>query len=320
LSGLWDFGHGFGFYRGALTKTGIEWSPPTIVAPAIPIFPRDKEAFTVDPNSGTIYLTYTSFDTSGIFAVRSDDQGQTWCPPEPVFLGPAQGSFPAVDNQGNLFVAYRVGLNSLSVSVSSDGAASFQPLVSFPLQMTSVSYVDRSSQFPQIAVDNSRGDHDGWVYLVWHGGTETGDSRIYISHSEDGGSTWLAPFQINSDATIAYRWWPSVSVDSNGSANLISLDRRNHPGTGLTDCFFAQSTDGGNSFTEIQVTDVTSSWEGIRHDPGFTYAGDYIRAVSQATSVYAVWTDPRNGDPDIYFSRLDAGGFAAAKSSLVGAR
>jgi hypothetical protein len=189
--------------------------------------------------------------------------------------------------------------------------ATFQPLISFPVQFRSITFVDRASDFPQVAIDNSRGDRDGWVYVVWHGGMGVGDTRPYISHSEDSGATWSVPLQINTDATIAYHWSPSVSVDSNGSVNVITLDRRNNPGTGLTDCFFAQSTDGGNTFREIQVTDVTASWEGIRHDSGFTYAGDYIRAVSQATSVYAVWADPRNGDPDIYFSRIDAGGFAA---------
>ncbi len=73
----------------------------------------------------------------------------------------------------------------------------------------------------------------------------------------------------------------------------------------------SQSTDGGNTFADTQVTDVTSSWAGIAHDSGFTWFGDYIRGVTQGTSLYATWADPRNGDPDVYFSRIDAA--AAAK-------
>jgi hypothetical protein len=59
------------------------------------------------------------------------------------------------------------------------------------------------------------------------------------------------------------------------------------------------------------VTDVTSSWQGIRTDPGFTFAGDYLRGVTQGTSLYTVWPDPRNGDPDVYFSRIDTAALAA---------
>jgi len=46
-------------------------------------------------------------------------------------------------------------------------------------------------------------------------------------------------------------------------------------------------------------------------DPGFTYAGDYLRGVTQGTSLYAVWPDVRNRDPDVYFSRIDTAKLAA---------
>ena len=103
----------------------------------------------------------------------------------------------------------------------------------------------------------------------------------------------------------------SVSVDANGTVNVIYLDRRNNPGTGLTDLFLSQSTDGGYTFTDTQVTDVTASWQGIMFDPGFTYAGDYLRGVTQGTSLYASWPDVRNGDADVYSSRIDTAKLAA---------
>jgi len=86
-----------------------------------------------------------------------------------------------------------------------------------------------------------------------------------------------------------------------------------NPGTGLTDTFFAQSTDGGNTFTDVRMSDVSGNWQGIRFDGGFTYAGDYIRAISVGTTVYAAWADARNGDPDVYFARVDATAMSSHK-------
>jgi hypothetical protein len=173
--------------------------------------------------------------------------------------------------------------------------------------------MDRSSDFPQVAIDRSGGAYDGWVYVVWHN-VVAGVTRPMIAHSEDGGGSWSTPIPVNQDTTNGAHWWPSVTVDANGNVNVTYLDRRNNPGTGLTDLYLSQSTDGATTFTDYQVTDVTSSWQGIMSDPGFTYAGDYQRVVAgptpgtdpvQNASLYAVWPDPRNGDPDVYFSRID---------------
>jgi hypothetical protein len=305
---------GIAFYRGQVHPTRcIEWSDPVIVSFGTG-FLYDKEAFAVDLNSGTIYLTYSLFDPSfnvSLYATRSSDGGGTWSEPVLIDDGPGQGTFPAVDQQGDLYVAYLAFSTSredwqMQVSKSTDLGNSFQRMAGFPVRPLGVPFVDRSSEFPQLAVDNSGGPRDGWIYLVWHGSSPENVLRPYISHSEDGGETWSEPIAMNTDDSNAPHWWPSVSVDGTGNVNVIFLDRRNNPGTGYTDLFFAQSTDGGNTFDNFRVTDVTSSWEGIRHDPGFTYVGDYIRAISVGTTVYATWVDPRNGDPDIYFSRINA--------------
>ena len=234
----------------------------------------------------------------------SDDEGDTWSPQVPVYTGGSfQGSFPAIDGQGNVYVAYQAG-STIRVSKSSDGGDSFQGVASFPYTTANVPFMDRSSDFPQVAIDSTGGAYDGFVYVVWHHGV-VGNVRPMLSHTEDGGATWTDPIPVNQDDVATYHWWPSVSVDVLGIVNVIYLDRRNNPGTGLTDLYLSQSLDGGYTFTDYQVTDVTSSWQGIATDPGFTYAGDYIRGVTQDFSVYATWADPRNGDADVYFSRID---------------
>jgi hypothetical protein len=303
LTGLYNGYQGFGFYRGTVTNTGIDWSLATVVQ--FGSATHDKEAIAVNPSTGRIHLTYTRFSAPcTICSTYSDDGGFTWNPQVPVYTGSSQGSMPALDGQGNLYVAFNASPN-IRVYKSTDGGDSFQSVASFGFSTPGVPFMDRSSDFPQIAIDTSGGDLDGWVYVVWHNGVAN-NVNVMISHSEDGGASWSTPMIVNQDGVASYHWWGSVSVDANGTVNVIYLDRRNSPGTGLTDCFLSQSTDGATTFTDYQVTDLTSSWQGIMTDPGFTYAGDYIRGVTQGTSLYATWADPRNGDPDVYFSRIDA--------------
>ena len=311
LTGLYNGYQGFGFHRGTVTETGIEWNFVTVVSfPGTGVL-HDKEAIAVDPTTGRIHLTYTRFQGGGtsIYSTYSDDEGDTWIPQVLVYSGPCQGSFPAVDGRGNLFVAFQASGN-IRVYRSFDGGDSFQSVAAFPFSATGVPFMDRSSDFPQVAIDTSGLDFDGFVYVVWHA-SSGGNMRPMIAHSEDNGDTWTTPIPVNQDDVVSYHWWPSVSVDANGTVNVIYLDRRNNPGTGLTDLFLSQSTDGGYTFTDTQVTDVTASWQGIRFDPGFTYAGDYLRGVTQGTSLYASWPDVRNGDADVYSSRIDTAKLAA---------
>jgi hypothetical protein len=313
LTGLYNGYQGFGFYRGTISKTGIDWSFVRVVN-FPPSATHDKEAIAVNPITGRIHLTYTRFGSpAGIYSSYSDDGGDTWHPQVVVHpSGAFQGSFPAIDGQGNVYVALQAQPN-IRVYKSSDGGDSFQSVASFPYTTSSVPSMDRSSDFPQVAIDTSGSAYDGWVYVVWHSGS-AGNIRPMIAHSEDGGATWSSPMPVNQDEVSTYHWWPSVSVDANGTVNVIYLDRRNNPTTSLTDLYLAQSIDGASTFTDTQVTDVTSSWQGIQTDPGFTWAGDYLRGVTQDTSLYATWPDPRNGDPDVYFSRIDTAALAAKNS------
>src|SRR5439155_20118434 len=84
---------------------------------------------------------------------------------------------------------------------------------------------------------------------------------------------------------------------------VISYDRRLRPGNILTDVFLTQSNDGGVTFLPgMRVTDMSSSFF-VNADatPNF---GDYINVVADGTAIYATWADGRNGDPDVFFSRI----------------
>jgi len=69
---------------------------------------------------------------------------------------------------------------------------------------------------------------------------------------------------------------------------------------------WVRSRDGGVTFTPpAKVSTATSNWCTVSSNiyPNF---GDYIGSVSGADHVLGVWTDGRNGVPDVYFSNISA--------------
>lgn len=315
LSGMYNGFQAIGFLRGSVRGGALIWEdPPTVIQRG----EMDKEAFVVDPNSGLIYLTFTSLSAGGIQMISSSDQGRTWS--APVLAAPgfgATGSFPAVDNLGNIYLAVNYGNPGTSqvtaVQRSRDGGATFQMVYRYDFSTRPVSFVDRSPNFPQLGIDNSFGERDGWLYLVWDKRDPDNVRRVYIAVSADGGDSWSGPTPVSSEWVMADQWYPTVAVDAFGNVNVVMLDRRNNPGTGFTNVYFAQSSDGAVSFAETRVTDVTANWAQVGYDPRFTYFGDYIRAVSSGGDVLAAWMDPRNGDPDVYFARISSVLFAESR-------
>src|SRR2546426_382381 len=100
---------------------------------------------------------------------------------------------------------------------------------------------------------------------------------------------------------LAYGGWggsttqPDIAVDSAGLIHVIWTDGRNIPGTG-PDIYYANSTDTGLSFNPSLR---------VNNDAVAAEQGEPAIAVASDRSVYAVWTDPRNGarGSDIYFSK-----------------
>ncbi len=57
---------------------------------------------------------------------------------------------------------------------------------------------------PFLAIDNTGGDRDGFLYASWSGALDENYNvdRIYFSRSEDGGNTWTNPTEISSRARM----------------------------------------------------------------------------------------------------------------------
>jgi hypothetical protein len=125
------FNNGSGLVVSVSHDGGRTWGEPSIVhtdgvdANGIPIDTsifNDKEWITVDQHSGTVYVTWTEFQSAGspIYVSRSTDRGNTWS--APVAVNPpssftpggitpySSGSNPQVNRKGDLFIAYEAAV------------------------------------------------------------------------------------------------------------------------------------------------------------------------------------------------------------------
>ncbi len=251
---------------------------------------------------GSIYLTYTRFGgPGGIWIHKSDDGGLSFDEGRSVGLG-GTGSYPAIGPNGELYVVSQAG-SGIAFTRSFDGGQTFGPVrniggvISFQ-----VPGCTRHLQVPQIAVDTSGEPNTGNIYVVWDT-VVAGNGSAVIVTSIDGGDSWSSPMLINDD-TPGLHFYPTVSVDSLGRVNVFFYDRRENPGTNITNLYFAQSTDGGATFSpNISVTDTPSLWaNGTEGAPNY---GDYINSVSVGTKACVAYADGRDGDPDAYFTCVD---------------
>jgi len=144
---------------------------------------------------------------------------------------------------------------------------------------------------PSLAVDP-----DGNAYAVWSD-VRSGawEYDIYSSFRPVGGS-WGPNVKVNDDpASYDGQWNPSIAVDPSGNAYAVWEDQRWAP-VATTSTYFSYRPSGGSWGPNVKVTD------------GRSLAVDPSIAVDSNGNAFAVWTDYRHGDANIYFSYRPAGG------------
>jgi hypothetical protein len=155
---------------------------------------------------------------------------------------------------------------------------------------------DAAQYSPSVTVDGN-----GNIYIVWYD-DRNGDFDIYYANSTDGGITFSTSKKVNDDVSGNWQADPCIAVDNTGKIYIAWRDDRN----GNPDIYFANSTDGGNTFSANKKVndDSGSEWQYV---PTIT--------VNNAAKIYIAWRDERNGDPDIYFANSTDGGntFSANK-------
>jgi hypothetical protein len=135
--------------------------------------------------------------------------------------------------------------------------------------------------------------------------TTAGNTDIFASSSDDGGTTWSAATATTDPLRHVDRFNHWLSVDPvTGDANVSFYDTRNDT-TGarfMTDIYFTQLRAGNGAWTSpnLRVTDESSNehdCNGVFPCTAINYGnqqGDYAGLVSYGGVSHPIWTDSRN--------------------------
>jgi hypothetical protein len=266
---------------------------------------NDKPYIGVDETTGLfagrVYVSWTRFTsstsstTSDIVVAYSSDGGRSFSPRMKISSSLLnQGSVPVVGPDGTLYVVWNdISNNQITEARSTDGGTSFSsPIVVssiVPLPQPPHSLANsffRVNSFPTAAADDTNGN----VYVAW-ADYRNGYADILSSRSLDGGVTWSKPIRVNDGTTKNDHFFPWMAV-SHGLLSIVFYDRRLDPQNHLVDVFYAESADGGASFSpNVRVTDASFNPDAIIFSNGQSFIGDYIGIASNGTLAHSVWTD-----------------------------
>jgi len=142
---------------------------------------------------------------------------------------------------------------------------------------------------PSLAVD-----HRGRAVAVWQD-NRNGPPDIYWATLPPGIGGWIAGGRVN-DVPMGQQINPDVVIDRQGTIHVVWEDYRSGPND--PDIYWASLPLGAGSWSASQRVNDDA--------PGSRQSHPAL-AVDRFNNLYAVWTDDRDGNPDIYFAKLSAG-------------
>lgn len=282
----------------------------------------DKSYMTIDNTDGTssykgrIYVTWSALSPNTYpikFAYSPDYNMNFTTISEPIDeITPytselVVGSVPAIGPSGEVYAVWMYTSNrtqqgasgEIRIRKSINGGESFGNFVVITTISSAYKYTFgkcRISSIPTIAIDQNTGR----VYVAW---TEYngGDCRIYFSYS-DNGQNWSTK-QMATDKTSDKQFFPWLTVDPKGIVGLAYTHGFYQNSEPRVDIYLAESFDEGeNTYSpNLRVTEISSN-----PDDAQERTNDYLGIDSRMGSyAHVLWTDFRNGNPDIYTSKVD---------------
>jgi hypothetical protein len=211
-------------------------------------------------------------ETADLFFARSEDGGRSWSLPMPIYLAePGLSPFDVILEplpDGSLLAVFTL-LKTVNYLVSplfnhevvairsTDDGKSW----SAPVRIAATAAwgfgagaEDEEGEVQTIPHSQFAVGRDGTAFVVWHDIDTPGSTKIYISASENGGSTWSAPRTVVRAGSLALL--PSVAVMPNGTLGVTWYDTRTDKRDDdqlTTEYWFAHSHDKGTSWEERKV-------------------------------------------------------------------
>lgn len=267
---------------------------------------QDKEWAVVDSATNNIYVTWTQFDQYGtsdpdkfsnIMFSKSTDNGETWSDAMQIneVSGncvdsdeTTEGAVPAVGPNGEIYVAWS-GPEGIVFDRSLDqGQTWLDQDIFIDNQPGGWDYdipgISRCNGLPVTCCDISGSAYEGTIYVNWtdqRNGTD--DTDVWISRSTDGGNTWSEPLRVNDDPPGKHQFFTWMTIDqANGDIYIVFYDRRNYEDSN-TDVYLARSTDGGETFQNIRIS------ESPFYPSSGVFFGDYTNITAYNQQVRPIW-------------------------------
>jgi hypothetical protein len=307
------------------TDGGISWSNPGSYMGLHSVKDQDKEWACTDwMRKGNIYCTWTRFDKYGsqnpedktnIMFSRSEDFGITWSDVVSVNQTPGdcldsantvEGAVPSVGPNGEIYVSWS-GPDGIVFDRSTDiGNTWLDEDIKVTPHIGGWEYdipgIYRCNGMPVTGCDISNGPYTGNIYINFSD-TRNGESDvdIFFVKSTDGGFTWSKVKRVNDDyfgnSRQQFMSWMSVDPVS-GAINILFYDRRNYDDK-QTDVYLARSTDGGETFNNIKISE--SPFTPLKT----IFFGDYVGISSYNDFTSCSWQRMDGTNLSIMFCGID---------------
>jgi len=193
--------------------------------------------------------------------------------------GPTKPSIK-VDNEGNLYVVYQAYFGSSGIYFR------YKPLNGSWSNRIRIDDGFISASSPSLAVDAL-----GNAYSVW-ADYRNGDADIYFSYRPAGGN-WSSNSRVDDSPVGTDSNYPSIAVDETGNAHAVWFDKK----PSAVGIYYSYRLPNG-------------TWQQSQKiDDNIPAAADVPWLdIDNSNNIYAVWTDSREGNYEIYFSKKLSGG------------
>ncbi|MFX1476131.1 MAG: sialidase family protein [Promethearchaeota archaeon] len=284
-------GTGEGMGVAKTTDGGLSWQGP-VQASDTEGYLDDKETVCVDEN-GNLYMVWdhsVTETTANLVFTKSTNGGASFQPTTVLGSWEERGGIPyiACTPNGTLYVSTILDstggqIDTIYMTKSVDFGATWTP----PIRVNPIS-TDVIDIITVTALDS-----EGNVFVAFAEGSDT-DRDIYITRSEDGGTTWSPPVRVN-DVTTNMQRMTELYIDEDDNLHVAWLDAR----LDEWNYYYSFSNDSGVTFSP----NIRISAEGF--SLLYNRPGDYITLRGGPNGLAIVWTDGRGVDHDIYYAKQD---------------
>ncbi len=315
------------------TNNGLYWSR-TVYVPGVTDGDKSECYTDINPESpfyGRSYITFTS--TKAVFFSYSTDNGKSWSTATricPVKDYSRTGAYLAISPSGELYVTWPYLAESnkyIGFAKSTDGGLTWtstdKAFQVYPMRDNFRVYLNLCTLIgiPTLAVDNSGGPRNGWIYVVssekkkvaGYPALDSGDIVVHIS--TDRGATWPLKYRVNQDVVpggrSVYQVFPAITVDEEGGVNVLYYDTRNaNPVTrDSSEVFLSRSTNGGANFTDIKISNHKFLMQRLPADKMLfgisSYIGTGIGIAASGNVVSCFWFEYSvNNEYQAWFSNI----------------